>query len=61
MGVGWWNVVFNSGINHRSVYPHNSLFSVYDSDYLGCYYNNNWNSVVYGIGDHPYITVTVSF
>lgn len=43
----------------RSTYPLKKSFHAYDSDYLGCYYNNNWNSVVYGIGDHPVITYKV--
>ena len=42
-----------------STYRINSEFLFYDSDYHGCYYNNNWHSIVYGIGDHPFISVTV--
>ena len=50
---------FLSLLHNRSTYPINSEFLFYDSDYHGCYYNNNWHSIVYGIGDHPFISVTV--
>lgn len=39
----------------------NKEFSFYDSDYHGCTYNNNWNSIVYGVGDHPTVYVTVLY
>lgn len=52
---------FLSLLHNRSTYPINSEFLFYDSDYHGCYYNNNWHSLVYGIGDHPFISVTVLF
>lgn len=45
----------------RHQYPMNREFSLYDSDYHGCTYNNNWNSIVYGIGDHPMVYVTVMY
>lgn len=43
----------------REQYSLNPKFHAYDSDMLGCYYNNNWNSIVYGVGEHPVISVTV--
>ena len=46
-------------LRSRNGLPANSAFDLYDSDYQGCDYNNNWHSVVYGYRSTPLVPVFV--